>query len=86
MTAAAAAVFLIVALTILFNAYRSNSFPKAELAVTNNVEKPTPLGSNKTNPVLPNTPEFESRNPLASVSSNRFSETGSKTEYKKKQK
>lgn len=84
MTAAAAAVFLIVALTILFNAYRSNSFPKAELAVTNNVEKPTPLGSNKTNPVLPNTPEFESRNPLASVSSNRFSETGSKTEYKKK--
>lgn len=84
MTSVAAAVFLIVALTILFNLYRSHSFPKTEIAVTKTIEKPKSITPDKTDTLGSQAQESGINLPVASVSKVNYSETASNTSHKNK--
>lgn len=84
MTAMAAAVFLIVALTVVFNLYRSSSIPKTEVAVTNTTEKPKSFSPDETDSMGSNTQPTTSHPALASTIEDTYAATKSKTGSKNK--
>lgn len=82
MTSVAAAVFLIAALTVIFNAYRSHSFPKTEIAVNNTEEKPTSIILNKSDSMGSRAQKTTAYPSLGAKSITNYPENGLKTERK----